>query len=364
MRIGVPREVKSNETRVALTAEAVKELTDAGHQVAIQVGAGASAGIPDADFAAVGAQLVPDAASAWGADLVLKVKEPQPSEFDLLSDSILFTFLHLAANEPLATALCKAGTTAISYDTVQTDDGALPILTPMSAIAGAVGALEGAHHLLSPYGGRGLLLAGAPGVPPARVVVIGAGVAGTAALERVIDAGADAVVMDIATDRLAALEERFGDAVTTVESTPQAVGEQVAQADVVIGAVLVPGRPAPVVVTHAMIESMKPGSVLVDIAIDQGGCVEDSRPTTHRDPVFEVSGSQLYCVANMPAAVGSTATQALVHASLPYVKGLADHGAAALDADPVLMRGLNADAGKIRNRAVHEAFPHLPADLA
>ncbi|WP_062078138.1 alanine dehydrogenase [Demequina globuliformis] len=361
MRIGVPREVKNRETRVALTAQAVQALTARGHEVRIQAGAGEGAAIPDSAFEAAGAVLVATAQEAWDAELVLKVKEPQASEYELLGSGMLFTFLHLAANEDLAKALIAARTTALSYDTVQAADGSLPILTPMSAIAGAVGVLEGAHHLLSPHGGPGKLLGGAMGVGGARVVVIGAGVAGSAALAEAVRAGADAVVLDVDKDRLRALEQRYGDAVRVEESTPGAVEREVAEADVVVGAVLVPGRPAPVVVTRRMVTAMRPGSVIVDIAIDQGGCTEVSRPTTHDDPVFLVGDTQLYCVANMPAAVGATATSALVHASYPYIEALADGGRAGIATDAALRHGLNVDEGKVQAPTVHAAFPHLRA---
>ncbi|WP_084105802.1 alanine dehydrogenase [Demequina sp. NBRC 110056] len=360
MRIGVPKEIKNRETRVALTPEGAARLTAAGHEVLVETGAGAAAFLADADYVAAGAA-IGDAEQAWAADLVLKVKEPLPSEYPLLRANVLFTFLHLAANEPLAQALVDAGTTAISYDTVQLEDGSLPLLTPMSIIAGRLAATEGAHHLLSPQGGRGVLLPGAPGVPGARVVVIGGGVAGSAALAQVVSMGADAVVLDLDEARLAALQAEHGDRLRTVVSTPEAVEREVLEADLVVGAVLVPGRPAPKVVSRATVERMKPGSVLVDIAIDQGGCFEDSRPTTHDDPVYRVAESLLYCVANMPGAVGATATAALTHLTLPYVVALADGVGEALAADPALARGVNVDAGTVRYPAVAQAFPHLPA---
>ena len=360
MRIGVPQEVKNRETRVALTPEGASRLTAAGHEVVIQAGAGAAAFLPDEAFAAAGAR-IGTLEEAWAADLVLKVKEPQPSEFALLRDNVLFTFLHLAANPELARALLGAGTTALSYDTVQRDDGSLPLLTPMSVIAGRLAALEGAHHLLSPSGGRGVLLGGAPGVAGARVVVIGGGVAGSHALAQAVAMGADAVVLDLDEARLDALSAEHGDRVRTVGSSPETVEREVTEADLVIGAVLVPGRPAPTVVTHAMVEGMRPGSVLVDIAIDQGGCFEDSRPTTHDDPVLHVADSLLYCVANMPGAVGATATAALTHATLPFIEALTGGVEAALAADPALERGLNAGGGTVRHPAVAEALPELPA---
>lgn len=360
MRIGVPTEVKNRETRVALTPEGAARLTAAGHEVVVQAGAGEASFLSDEAYARAGARRG-SAAEAWAADLVLKVKEPVPDEYGLLSDNLLFTFLHLAANEPLARALIQAGTTALSYDTVQRDDGSLPILTPMSVIAGRLAVVAGAHHLLSSAGGRGVLLGGVDGVAGARVVVIGAGVAGSAALADAVALGADAVVIDLSEKRLAEAVGRHGEAVRAVLSTPEAIEREVLAADLVVGAVLMPGQPAPTVVPHAVVERMREGSVLVDIAIDQGGCFEDSRPTTHDDPVFRVAGSTLYCVANMPGAVGATATAALASQTLPYVEALASQGIGALDTDASLARGLNVGAGSLRCRAVAQAFPHLPS---
>ncbi|WP_084038247.1 alanine dehydrogenase [Demequina sp. NBRC 110053] len=360
MRIGVPQEIKNRETRVALTPDGARALTAQGHDVLIESGAGAGAFLADEAYRDAGAR-VGTAEDAWAADLVLKVKEPLESEYGFLRDNTLFTFLHLAANEPLARALVDARTTAISYDTVQLDDGSLPLLTPMSVIAGRLAASEGAHHLLSPQGGRGALLSGAPGAAGARVVVIGGGVAGSAALAQVVAMGADAVVVDVDEARLEALAREHGERLRTVVSTPANVEREVLDADLVIGAVLVPGRPAPTVVTHATVQRMRPGSVLVDIAIDQGGCFEDSRPTTHDDPTYRVAGSLLYCVANMPGAAGATSTAALSHVTFPYVEALAAGVRAAIAADPALERGVNVDGGTVRYPAVAQAFPHLPA---
>jgi alanine dehydrogenase len=363
MRVGVPREVKNGETRVAITPDGARRLVEGGHEVVIESGAGAAAYLTDADYENAGASIA-TARDAWECDLVVKVKEPTPDEYPLLSDNVLFTFLHLAANEPLAAALVAARTTALSYDTVQLDDGSLPLLTPMSAIAGRLATLAGGYHLLSSQGGRGVLISGAPGVAGARVVVIGGGVAGSNALAQAVAIGADAVVIDLDEHRLAALEREHAGRVRTVVSTPEAVEREVLQADIVIGAVLIPGRPAPKVVTHDTVMRMRSGSVLVDISIDQGGCFEDSRPTTHADPVYRVGESIMYCVANMPGAVGATATAALTHVTAPYVEALADGWQRALSADPALARGLNADAGTVRYPAVAQAFPHLPAAAA
>ncbi|MFV0634126.1 alanine dehydrogenase [Demequina sp.] len=355
MRIGVPKELKNRETRVALTPAGAKALAAAGHEVVVERGAGAGAFLPDREYVDAGA-IIGTARQAWDADLVLKVKEPEPQEFGLLRDQTLFTFLHLAANPELAHALVAAGTTAISYDTVQLDDGSLPLLIPMSVIAGRLSIVEGAHFLLSACGGRGVLLGGAPGVAGARVVVIGGGVAGASALAQAIALGADAVVADIGDARLVRLAATHAGRVRTVPSRPEVIAQEVARADLVIGAVLVPGAQAPKVVTRAMAEAMRPGSVLVDIAIDQGGCFEFSRPTSHDDPVFRVGDSLVYCVANMPGAVGATATAALTAATGPYVAALAAGVKQAIAADAALARGVNVAAGTVTHPAVRAAL--------
>lgn len=318
--------------------------------------------LPDSDYEAAGAR-VGTVQEAWDTELVVKVKEPAPSEFPLLRDNILFAFLHMAANEGLATALIDAGTTAMSYDTVRGDDGSMPLLTPMSAIAGNLALLAGAYHLLTPNGGRGILMGGAPGAPGARVVIIGAGVAGSRALAHGIEMGAEIVVLDIDHNRLSQLAHKYGTRIRTRVSTPDAVAEEACAADLVIGAVLVPGQRAPIVLPHSVVEQMRPGAVLVDIAIDQGGCFEDSRPTTHAEPVFKVGDVWLYCVTNMPGAVGSTATSALTHATLPYIEKVASGWERAFESDAALARSLNVYAGTLRHPAVAKAFPHLPADL-
>jgi len=362
MRITVPKETKVAETRVALTPDGARALASDGHEVWVQAGAGLGSAFTDAEYADAGARLV-GLGEAWSGELVLKVKEPVPDEYPLLRDNVLFTFLHLAANEPLARALIDAGTTALSYDTVQLDDGSLPLLAPMSAVAGRMAPLVGAYHLLSSQGGRGVLLAGAPGAPKGRVVVIGAGVAGSYAIEESVGLGAAVTVLDVSQPRLEALAAQYGDAITVAMSTPAAVAAAVAQADLVIGAVLIPGRPAPTVVTRAMVEAMKPGSVLVDIAIDQGGCFEDSHATTHSDPVYTVAGSQFYCVANMPGAVGATATAALTSVTLPFIRELALNVGPPF-ANPALARGLNVAGRTLRHPAVAQAHPGLPALVA
>jgi alanine dehydrogenase len=361
MLITVPAETKVAETRVALTPDGARTLARDGHEVWVQAGAGAGSAFTDEEYVAAGVRLV-GVDDAWSGDLVLKVKEPIPAEYSLLRDNVLFTFLHLAANEPLARALIAAETTAYSYDTVQLDDGSLPLLAPMSAVAGRMAPLVGAYHLFSSHGGRGVLLSGAPGAPAGNVVVIGAGVAGNHAVEESVGLGAHVTVLDVSRPRLDALADRYGGAVTVVESTPESVADAVADADLVIGAVLLPGRPAPKVVSHAMVEAMKPGSVLVDIAIDQGGCFEDSRPTTHDNPVYLVANSQFYCVANMPGAVGATATAALTSATLPFIRELA--GSVGQEGiSPALARGLNVAGRTLRHSAVAEALPDLPATV-
>lgn len=361
MRIGVPVEIKNHETRVGLDPASVAELVGRGHEVLVEAGAGVAAAFADDVYRQAGAHIC-GREQAWAADVVVKVKEPLPEEWGLLGSNTLFTFLHLAANEPLARALIDAGTTAYSYDTVQTADGTLPILAPMSAIAGALAIVAGSHHLLSTVGGPGVLLGGAPGARAGVVVVIGAGVAGTAAAVQAKGAGADVVVLDVDEARLGRvrtqLEGISRGTVRTVVSTPETVERECVAANLIVGAVLVPGRPAPHVLTRALLDRVQPGTVVVDIAIDQGGCCEASRPTTHDDPVFQVGNATLYCVANMPGAVGATATHALTAASMAYLLPLVDGRD-----DPALGRGLNVAGGMLRAGAVAEAFPHLPAQV-
>jgi len=346
MLVTVPRETKPGETRVALTPDGVRALRDAGHEVWVQRGAGAASHYPDAEYAAAGARLVRKAA-AWKGELVLKVKEPTPAEHELLTDQVLFAYLHLAANPTLAAALADAGTLGISYDTVRGADGSLPLLAPMSRIAGRLAVIEGAHHLLAQQGGRGVLLSGLDGVHGADVVVLGAGVAGSEATLLASAMGANVTVLDLNPERLKAVAAHPLRSVTTVESTPETVAQAVTNADLVIGAVLVPGRRAPKVVTHEMVTRMRRGSVLIDIAIDQGGCFEDSRPTTHGRPTFRVGASTFYCVANMPGAAGATATRALTDATLPYVQALASGVEEALAADAGLAAGVNTRDGAV-----------------
>lgn len=359
MRIGVPTEIKNNENRVAMTPAAVDALVRRGHTVTVQRGAGLGSAFTDDAYRAAGAQIADTAEETWGgAEMVVKVKEPIAPEYGLLRDDLtLFTYLHLAADRPLTDALMNAGTTAVAYETVQTIDKALPLLAPMSEVAGRLSITVGAQALMSPSGGRGMLLGGVPGTPKAKVVVIGGGVAGEHATANALGLGADVTVIDISLPKLRALEARFGGAVETRASTRYEIAEQLADADLVIGSVLIPGAAAPKLVTDEMVAAMKPGSVLVDIAIDQGGCFEGSHPTTHDNPTFAVHQSLYYCVANMPGAAPHTSTRALGNATLPYIATIADHGwDAASEADPALARGLNVRGGVVVNEGVRAAF--------
>jgi alanine dehydrogenase len=354
MLVGVPKEIKVHESRVALTPEGVFELARFGHQVSIESGAGLGSSITDADFVSAGARIEKDVDLIWkSADLILKVKEPIEVEYPRLrSGQILFTYLHLAASKACTDALLKSGTTAIAYETVELN-GSLPLLAPMSEVAGRLSIQVGAYALQKPNGGRGVLLAGVPGVAPGKVVVIGGGVAGLNAAVIAMGMGADVTVLDRSLPRLAYIDSLYSGRIKTLASTLHAIDREIRQADLVIGAVLVHGAKAPKLVSNAQVAQMKLGSVLVDIAIDQGGCFEDSKPTTHTDPTFEVHGSIFYCVANMPGAVPVASTYALTNATLPYVIAIANKGwERAIEEDPSLNRGLNVHAGKIRYSAV------------
>ncbi len=358
MRIGVPREIKVHEYRVGLVPAGVRELTAAGHEVLIEAGAGSGIGIADVDYRAAGATIVDAAAEVFArADMVVKVKEPQLPECALLrAGQILFTYLHLAPDPKQAQALMRSGATAIAYETV-TRHGALPLLTPMSEVAGRMSVQVGAYSLQKANGGRGVLLGGVPGVPAGKVVILGGGVAGTHAAQIAVGLHADVTVVDRSLERLRELSAQFGSSLRTAYSTTEAIERLVKDADLVIGAVLIAGAAAPKLVTKAMLSSMQPGSVLVDISIDQGGCFETSRPTTHAEPTFVVDGVVHYCVANMPGAVARTSTFALTNATLPYVRMLADHGwQAALRKDPGFAVGLNVHAGGITHPAVAQAL--------
>jgi len=366
MRIGVPREIKDNEFRVALTPGGVHALVRDGHTVHIETGAGTGSGIPDAEYAQAGGRIVPTAAASWACELVLKVKEPVEAEYGYFRDDlVLFTFLHLAAEPELTSALRSAGVTGIAYETVQLPSGVLPLLAPMSEVAGRLATIVGANAMLKPGGGPGLLVPGVPGTPPAEVVIIGAGVAGTNAMHMAVGLGADVTVLDTNLFRLREIDDVWGRSVRTIASNEYAIDRALARADLVIGSVLIPGAKAPKLVTNAMVSRMKPGSVLLDIAIDQGGCFEDSRPTTHSDPTFPVHGSLFYCVANMPGAVPVTSTHALTNATLPYARAIANLGwREALRRDPALALGLNTHAGAVTNAGVAAAHGLTSAAVA
>ncbi len=348
MIVGVPREIKNNERRVAVTPAGVHALVARGHSVLVESTAGVGSGFSDEAYRAAGARIT-DVADVWTSELVVKVKEPLAPEFGRMREGqVLFTYLHLAASDDLTRSLCETGVTAIGYETVKRPDGSLPLLTPMSEVAGRLSINVGAYHLMSPHGGEGVLMGGVAGTPPANVVVIGGGVAGTQAAVNAFGLGANVTVVDLSTARLRQLEATYRGMLHTRTSTAYDIAECVRDADLVIGAVLVPGAAAPRVVTSEMVETMRPGSVLVDIAIDQGGCFEGSRPTTHDDPTFAVHQSLYYCVANMPAAVPVTSTRALTSATLPYVIALADEGWRSATAnDPALAGGVNVDAGRV-----------------
>ena len=360
MIVGVPSEVKEDEYRVAITPAGVRELTSAGHTVVVEKGAGSGSSMPDEDFTRTGAKIVDDADEVWAAaDLVCKVKEPVPEEYHRLgarSDQVLFTYLHLAASLECTDALVAAGNVAIAYETVRQPDNSLPLLAPMSEVAGRMAPLMGAHHLMRPGGGRGVLVSGVPGVRCARIVILGAGVAGFAAATMGVGMHAEVFVLDKNLDRLREVDHHFRGALETIASSEHAVEEVCVDADIVIGAVLVVGARAPHLVSDALVEQMRPGSVLVDIAVDQGGCFESTHPTTHSHPTYEVHGCVFYCVANMPGAVPHTSTHALANATLPYTLAIANQGwQRAVKANHVLAEGVNVANGKIVYKPVADA---------
>ena len=364
MIVGVPVEVKTGEDRVAITPEGVRELVAHGHRVRVEAGAGEASSIPDADFVAAGA-LVVDADEAWAAELVVKVKEPQDHEFHhLRPDQVLFTYLHLAAYRDVAKALLAAGTTALAYETVQLESGALPLLAPMSEVAGRMATQIGAHYLERPSGGRGVLLGGAPGVRPARVVVLGAGNVGWNAAWIAQGMEAEVWLLDKNLDRLRFVDQIHKGRILTLASNRGALERAVPDADLLIGAVLVPGGRAPTVVTEEMVRAMRRGAVIVDVAVDQGGSFETTRETTHVDPVYEVHGVTHYAVGNVPGAVPHTSTYALTNATLPYVLEVAERGVrAAVMHDPALRGGVTTVAGRVTNAAVAGALGTDAADL-
>jgi alanine dehydrogenase len=355
MLVGVPREIKDHEYRVGLTPAGVNALFERGHQVCVETGAGARIGFPDGDYLSAGARIVASAKDVFAADMVVKVKELQPAEFDLpRRGQILFAYLHLAPDPALLDALLDIGVTGIAYETVTDTQGRLPLLAPMSRIAGRLSAQVGAWALQMANGGSGILFGGAPGVVPGRVVVIGAGAAGANAVQIAAGMGADVTALDVDLERLAHLDEVYRGRVKTCYSEALAIAEQVAQADLVIGALLVPGKLAPKLISRKLLQRMRPGSVLVDIAIDQGGIAETSRPTSHSHPLFVEEGVVHYCVPNMPSACGRTSTQALTQATFPYVLRLADQGLDALSENAGLANGLQVHAGQVTHRGLAE----------
>lgn len=366
VKVGIPREVKNNEFRVAITPAGVHELVRHGHQVVIERNAGVGSSITDEEFVAAGASILATADEVWAtADLLLKVKEPIAEEYHRLrKDQTLFTYLHLAASKECTDALVASGTTAIAYETVELPGRALPLLAPMSEVAGRLAPQVGAYHLMRSVGGRGVLPGGVPGTQPARAVVIGGGVSGWNATQIAVGMGFHVTLLDRDINKLREADKVFGTKVRAIMSNSFELEKAVLDADLVIGAVLIPGAKAPKLVTNELVSRMKPGSVLVDIAIDQGGCFEDSRPTTHAEPTFPVHGSVFYCVANMPGAVPNTSTYALTNATLPYIVELADRGwVDALRRDPALAKGLNAHDGKVVYREVAEAHGLEHAEL-
>jgi alanine dehydrogenase len=367
MKVGVPTEIKTDEYRVALTPAGTRELKEHGHEVVIQAGAGKGSTVADSEFEAQGARIVPDAAAVFEeAELILGVKEPQPEEVEMLRPHhTLFTYLHLAPDPDLTKSLCASGATCVAYETVEDSRGRLPLLAPMSEVAGKIATQAGAFFLERPLGGRGVLLGGVPGVAAATVMVIGGGVVGQNAAFIAIGMEAEVYVYDRNIDRLRELDVTFGGRASTVYSSTLSIEEMLPRADLVIGAVLIHGARAPFVVRRRQLSLMKERAVLVDVSIDQGGCFETSKPTTHSDPVYEVDGVTHYCVANMPGAVPVTSTFALTNATLPYVLELADHGVkGAIERDPGLRPGVNVAAGKVSHPAVAEGvgLPFTPVE--
>ena len=359
MQIGVPKEIKDQEFRVGLSPNSVRVLTDKGHSVAIETGAGVGSGFSDRDYQQAGATIVSNAKAAWDRELVIKVKEPLAAEYDFIrAGQILFTYLHLAANKPLTERLIESGVTAIAYETVESN-GTLPLLMPMSIIAGRLSVQFGARFLERQQGGRGVLLGGIPGVSPGKVTILGGGVVGTEAAKIAVGMGAKVRVFDINVERLSYLENLFGSRVELLYSNAAAIEANLPNTDLLIGAVLIPGKNAPTLVNRDLVAKMRPGSVIVDVAVDQGGCIETLRPTSHSEPVYIESGVVHYGVPNMPGAVPWTATQALNNSTLPYAVKLADMGIKALEVDPALAMGLNVHNYQLVHPVVREVFEDL-----
>ncbi|EFM09848.1 alanine dehydrogenase [Paenibacillus curdlanolyticus YK9] len=368
MRVGVPTEIKNSEYRVALTPAGVEILKAGGHEVIVQKGAGAGSGFADHAYADAGAELADRAEDVWQtADMIMKVKEPLPEEYDHFKpDMLLFTYLHLAAAPALAAALVERGVSAVAYETIQLPGGSLPLLTPMSEVAGRMSVQLGAQYLESFYGGRGVLLGGVPGVAPADVVIIGGGIVGTNAAKIALGMGANVAILEKSTDRMRYLDDVFGGRLRTLASNPQNIAGAVRKADLLIGAVLIPGAKAPHLVTEEMVQSMKKGSVIVDVAVDQGGSIATvDRPTTHKDPVYVKHDVIHYAVANIPGAVPRTSTLALTNVTIPYARMLADGGLAAAVKDEALRKGVNTYNGAVTNEAVADAvgLPYVPFHL-
>jgi alanine dehydrogenase len=360
MEVGVPRETKDQEFRVGLTPSIVRELVDRGHKVFVETNAGAGSSFPDELYVTAGASIVATAAAAWERELVVKVKEPLTTEYAYLQkEQILFTYLHLAANRQLTEHLIDSGVSAIAYESVELPDGKLPLLVPMSIIAGRLSIQFGARFLERQQGGSGVLLGGVPGVPPGRVAILGGGIVGTEAARMAVGMGAQVTILDVNVDRLSYLETIFGSRVTYLYSNAHNIEATVRAADLVIGAVLIPGKRPPILVSSALVAQMKPGAVIIDVAVDQGGCIETLRPTSHTHPVYIESGVVHYGVPNMPGAVPWTATQALNNSTAPYVLKLADRGMEALDVDRNLAKGVNVRSGKIFHPAIREVFSDL-----
>jgi alanine dehydrogenase len=367
MKIGIPREIKNHEYRVAITPAGVHELVSFGHELLIESNAGMGSQIYNEDYQAAGAKIIQSADQVWAqSELILKVKEPIPIEFEYLRrGQILFTYLHLAASKSCTEALLKSGITAIAYETVELVDRQLPLLAPMSEVAGRLATQVGAETLMRPNGGRGVLLAGVPGVSNAKVIVIGGGTAGINAARIALGMGADVTILDSNINRLREIDLIFNGQIKTSISNKFGIEKHALESDLIIGAVLIPGARAPKLISNELVSRLKPGSVLVDIAIDQGGCFEDSRPTTHAEPTFKVHDSIFYCVANMPGAVPNTATYALTNVTLPYVLKIANLGwRQALKSDPALAKGLNIHEGAVTYKAVADEFNLPMVDLA